>query len=162
MTLDFRSLCKKVLDFRNGRSPYDFRHLSSYDKDIAAHDAFSHIMEEIRVALENTENQPTTDLSDLADLIIERVLDKIDDNVVIDFSNIEKSFNEYTLRVIAATLETIAYDYDSFCFGNNNSLNLSTSDHFMIMLSANSRLNFIAEIINKKISEINSSQEDDS
>jgi 6-pyruvoyl-tetrahydropterin synthase len=162
MTSDFRSLCKKVYDFRNGNPPYDFRHLSPYDRDTAAHDAFSHIMEEIRVALENTENQPTADLSDLADLIIERVCDRTDNDVVLDFSNLEKSFNEYTLRVIAATLKTTAYNCEKFCFDNTNSLNLSTSDLFWINTLIHFRLNFIADIINKKISEVNSSQENDS
>jgi hypothetical protein len=162
MTSDFRSLCKKVYDFRNGNPPYDFRHLSSYDKDTAAYDALSHIMEEIQVALENTENQPTTDLSDLADLIIERVCDKTDNDVVLNFSNLEKSFNEYTLRVIAATLEITACDCEKFCFDNDNSFDLSASDLFWINTSMHFRLSSIAKIINKKISEVNSSQENDS
>lgn len=62
MTPDFRSLCQKVYDFRNGDPPYDFRHLSPYDRDNAAHDALWLIMEEIRVALKSTKNQPTIDL----------------------------------------------------------------------------------------------------
>jgi hypothetical protein len=124
-------------------------------------------MEETRVALKNTENQPTidfqtTDLQNLADLIIEKVFDKTEDNVVIDFSNLEKSLNEYTLRVIAATLKTTAYNCEKFCFDNDNSLNLSASDLFWINTHIQFRLSFIAEIINKKISEVNSSQENNS
>jgi len=59
MTPDFRDLCQKIYNYKEGKPPYDFSRLSRYDRSNAQFDALTAIMEEIRAALKDTENQPS-------------------------------------------------------------------------------------------------------
>lgn len=51
----FRDLCQEVLDYYEGRGKYNFSHLSPYDRDNAAYDAWQLIRERIKQALIDTE-----------------------------------------------------------------------------------------------------------
>ena len=51
MTNIFRSLCQEVLDYYEGKEKYNFSHLSSYDRDNAAFDAWQDIRYRINSAI---------------------------------------------------------------------------------------------------------------
>jgi hypothetical protein len=159
MTHDFRKLCQKVYDFANGQPPYDFSRLSRNDRGNAQFDALNVIMEEIRAALKDTENQPTDEFSSLADKIIEKVRDQTDNDVVIDFSNLEETLNAYTYKIISTVLQTIAYNCHEFCFGDDHNLDLFNGyDLFKIRCCITGRLDTIA----RRISEVSPSQDNNS
>jgi hypothetical protein len=50
----FRDLCQEVLDYYEGRDKYNFSHLSPYDRDNEAYDAWQLIRERIKQALNDT------------------------------------------------------------------------------------------------------------
>jgi hypothetical protein len=159
MTHDFRKLCQKVYDFRNGKPPYDFSRLSRNTRGNAQFDALNAIMEEIRAALKDTENQPTDEFSSLADKIIEKVRDQTDNDVVIDFSNLEETLNAYTYKIISTVLQTIAYNCHEFCFGDDPYVKIIGGYHLFLAKSCIiTRLDTVA----RQISEANLSQENNS
>lgn len=47
----FRDLCQEVLDYYEGRGKYNFSHLSPYDRDNEAFDAWQLIRQKIKQAL---------------------------------------------------------------------------------------------------------------
>lgn len=50
----FRDLCEDVLEYYEGRGKYNFSHLSPYDRDNEAYDAWQLIRERIKQALNDT------------------------------------------------------------------------------------------------------------
>lgn len=50
----FRDLCQEVLEYYEGRGKYNFSHLSPYDRDNEAFDAWQLIRERIKQALIDT------------------------------------------------------------------------------------------------------------
>lgn len=49
----FRQLCQEVLDYYEGKEKYNFAHLSSYDRDNVAFDAWQDIRHRIRASLKD-------------------------------------------------------------------------------------------------------------
>jgi hypothetical protein len=47
----FRELCAEVLAYNEGQGKYNFSHLSSYDRDNAAFDAWQDIKQRLKEAL---------------------------------------------------------------------------------------------------------------
>jgi hypothetical protein len=114
-------------------------------------------MEEIRAALKDTET--TTEFTDLANKIIEKVHDQTSKTVVIDFSNLESTFNAYTYKIIVTVLQTITYNCHKFCFGKDPYVKLIGEYHLYLAKSCIiSRLDTIAGKINEKISEVSPPQ----
>ncbi len=156
MTHDFRKLCQKVYDFANGQPPYDFSRLSRNDRGNAQFDALNVIMEEIRAALKDTENQPTDEFLNLQNKIMERVFSQL---TAIDFHNLQQNTDKFVLKIISIVLQTIAYNCHEFCFGDDPYVEIIGGCHLFL---ASSCIITRLDTISRRISEVSPSQDNNS
>ena len=104
----FAELLRRVIAYYEGRGKYNFSHLSNYDRDNAAFDAWQEIRQEIKEALRDysTQERKTMGKQDFNSGLAEKVLSAYENAPLI-----EEPFTACHLGVSAA-LEALAVNAD--------------------------------------------------